>query len=270
MRLRHQDSLQTGGSWMQSRGGWHGVVGDHGLAWGHGLTVPRADMFGLALFLGDAEMRMHNPPRGLIHSDFEGGLRGLALERQSRMTKVGVTLGTGHLGALVMSTFRQQEWGWTLYKTGGVSFGPHWTARIRRHAHPMRGCLFNDGTMALQSVLALGAFEILGDTSGLGHGATRRTVDGVVSRLRHLDGPAIWERPAGSLAPKRASNVGRPSQGCSVKHAFLNWSFVGDGQSTLLGDSRHDRGIALHVVAGSQHHMVVVTGASCGMRLAHE
>ena len=30
---------------MFSREGLRAVIGDHGLAWGHGLTVPRADMF---------------------------------------------------------------------------------------------------------------------------------------------------------------------------------------------------------------------------------
>ena len=244
VRFRHQDSLQVGGSWMQSRGGWHGAVGDHGLAWGHGLTVPRADMFGLALFLGDAEMRMHNPPRGLIHSDFEGGLRGLALERQSRRTKLGVTLGTGHLGALVMSTFRQHEWGWTLYKTGSdLSFGPHWTAQIGAMHIQCAGALFNDGTAAFRTSWRLARSRSWVTQAALD--MERREEQwmalfrGYATWMDPQSGKGLqvrWRRRGPRTWDVRAKGV--PSKG-----AFWNWSFVGNEETTLVGVHAKAKGL---------------------------
>ena len=49
----------------------------------------------------------------------------------------------------------------------------------------------------------------------------------------------------------------------------LGWSQDGQWAIVNARDSRHNQGIALHMVAGARHRWVVVTGASCGMRLAH-
>lgn len=236
MWMRHHDTLQTGGSWSQNQRGWHWVVGDHGLSWGHGLTVPRADMFGLSLFLGDAELRLHNPPRGLIHSDFEGGLRGVVLERESQVTKLGLTLGRDHLGALLLGSGRKQEMGWTLFKERrGVTFGPHWTARYGVLDMQCAAAFSNDGTMALRASWRLArsrswvtqsAWDVERqgqDWTALFRGYATwldpQSGKGVQVRWRRR-GPRVWDLRA---------------KGIPGKHAFMNWSFVGDGQSTMLG-----------------------------------
>lgn len=236
MRMRHRDTLQTGGSWSQSQRGWHWVVGDHALSWGHGLTVPRADMFGLSLFLGDAELRLHNPPRGLIHSDFEGGLRGVALEHESRMTNVGMTFGKGHLGALALRTFRRQEWGWTLFKEGrGVSFGPHWTARFGSMNMQCAGAFSNEGAMALRA-----SWRVARSRSWVTQSALDVARQGP-AWTASLRGYATWLDPqSGKGLQVRWRRRGSRAwdfrvKGIPGKHAFLNWSFVGDGQTSMLG-----------------------------------
>ena len=236
MRMRHHDTLQTGGSWSQTQRGWHWVVGDHGLSWGHGLTVPRADMFGLSLFLGDAELRLHNPPRGLIHSDFEGGLRGVALEHESRMTKVGVTFGKGHLGALALGTFQRQEWGWTLFKEGrGVSFGPHWTARFGSMNMQCAGAFSNEGAMALRASCRVARSRSWVTQSALDVArqgpAWTASLRGYATWLDPQSGKGLqvrWRRRSPRAWDVRVKSI-------PGKHAFLNWSFVGDGQSSMLG-----------------------------------
>ena len=236
MRLRHQDTLQTGGSWSRSKRSWHWVVGDHGLTWGHGLTLPRADMFGLSLFLGDSELRLHNPPRGLTHSDFEGGLRGVVLERESRITKVGVTLGTGHVGALALGTFQRQEWGWTLFKEGsGVSFGPHWTARFGAINLQCAGAFSNEGAMTLRASWRMAHSRSWVTQSALDAERQGQTWTAL------LRGYATWLDPqSGKGLQVRWRRRGPRdwdvrAKGIPGKHAFLNWSFVGDGQATMLG-----------------------------------
>jgi len=236
MRMRHQDTLQTGGSWSHSRRGWHWVVGDHGLAWGHGLTVPRADMFGLALFLGDAEMRLQNPPRGLIHSNFQGGLRGVALERTRRKTTVGVTCGKRHLGALVLGTFQQQQFGWTLFKEGaGWSLGPHWTARFGSLNVQCAGALSNEGILTFRTSWRLARSKSWVTQSALD---LERQGQTWVALFR---GYATWLDPqSGKGLQLRWRRTGRQTwdvraKGIPGKDALLNWSFVGDEQSTMLG-----------------------------------
>ena len=51
-RLHVEDTLSWGGSWSGQSEGWTWVAGNHQVGWGHGLTLPRADAFGLALFVG--------------------------------------------------------------------------------------------------------------------------------------------------------------------------------------------------------------------------
>ena len=236
MRMRHHDYLQTGGSWSQTKRGWHWIVGDHGLSWGHGLTVPRADMFGLSLFLGDAELRLHNPPRGLIHSEFEGGLRGVVLGHESRTRKLGVTLGKDHLGALALRAFRRQEWGWTLFKKDrGVSFGPHWTARFGAVNMQCAGAISNDGMLALRASWRVARSRSWVTQSAVDVGRRGREwtalFRGYATWLDPQSGKGLqvrWRRRGPSVWDVRA-------KGIPGKHAFLNWSFVGDGQSTMLG-----------------------------------
>ena len=236
MRFRHQGTPQAGGSWSQSRRGWHWVVGDHGLAWGHGLTLPRPDMFGLALFLGDAEMRLHNPPRGLIHSDFEGGLRGMALARQLRHAEVGLTFGQRHLGALVLSTLRRHELGWTLFKEGDdVSFGPHWTARFGASHVQCAGAHSNDGELGLRA-----SWRFARSRSWV----TQSAID---LERRNESWTALFRGYATWLDPQTGRGVqvrwrrrdtrtwDVRAKGIPGKRALLNWSFVGDGESTMLG-----------------------------------
>ena len=236
LRLRHLDSLQMGGCWSQTKRGWHWVVGNHGVSWGHGLTVPRADMFGLSLFLGDAELRLYNPPRGLIHSEFEGGLRGVVLERETRRMKVGVTLGKGHLGALALGTFRRQEWGWTLFKEGhGVSFGPHWTARFGAVNMQGAGAFSNDGTTALRASWRLARSRSWVTQSALDverHGRDWTAVyRGYATWLNPQTGKGMqvrWRRRGPRDWDVRA-------KGIPDNAAFVNWSFFGDGHSTMVG-----------------------------------
>ena len=52
MRMRHRDTLQTGVRGRNPNGVGIGLLGIM-LVVGSYLTVPRADMFGLSLFLGD-------------------------------------------------------------------------------------------------------------------------------------------------------------------------------------------------------------------------
>ena len=236
LRARHQDTLQLGGSWVFSREGLRAVIGDHGLAWGHGLTVPRADMFGLSLFLGDAEMQLHNPPRGLIHSNVEGGFRGLALERHERHARLGFTCGRNHLGALVARTQGNHEVGWTMFKHGWrFALGPHWTARLGPLHVQCAGAISDGGVVGVRA-----SWRWAHSSSWMTQAAL--DVEHASSTwLLGFRGYATWLDPqtgAGVQVRLRRHGSGRwdvRAKGIPERHTAWNWSFVGNEQSTMVG-----------------------------------
>ncbi len=113
------------------------------------------------------------------------------------------------------------------------------------------------------------ALEILGDSICLGCSASRASMDSFAPGVRHVVGPAIWEGRARSVAATRPSCLGRPCERHSGETRVLELEFCRGWAIVNARDSRHNQGIALHMVAGARHKWVVVTGASCGMRLAH-
>ena len=94
-------------------------------------------------------------------------------------------------------------------------------------------------------------------------------MDSFAPGVRHLVGSAIWEGLASSVAATRPSCLGRPCERHSGETRVLELEFCRGWAIVNARDSRHNQGIALHMVAGARHKWVVLTGASCGMRLAH-
>ena len=128
LRLRLEESIRAGGSWTRSHRNWVFVAGNHAVGWGHGLTLPRADMFGFALFLGDAEMRLSSSPRGLTHAELTGALSGLAVEHNANSYRVGLTTGINHLGALIQKSWLEQDWSVTCFRAeNSMSIGTEWS-----------------------------------------------------------------------------------------------------------------------------------------------
>lgn len=109
-RMLVADSLRLSGSWAGIAGGWSWALGSHQVGWGQGLTIPRTDAFGLALFLGGSEVKLPLSPRGLNHAEFAGGLKGVAVEHRGTHWTHGVTAGRHHLG-LSSRCGRTQTWG---------------------------------------------------------------------------------------------------------------------------------------------------------------
>lgn len=128
-RILIQDSIKWGGSFSGQVDGWKWVFGSHQVGWGHGLTLPRADAFGLALFLGGSEVKLPFAPRGLHHDEMEGGMQGFALERAGASWSHGIAAGRRHVG--LMSRFhRAQSWGFSAYSNDEeFRVGLDWTAR---------------------------------------------------------------------------------------------------------------------------------------------
>ncbi len=130
-QIQHADSLKASGSWKKTGRGWTWVLGDHALNWGQGLTVPRSDPFGLAVFLGSSELRLPAPPSSLYHSDFAGGFRGMALEHAGLEWTAGVSIGREHTATAIRRSHLNHEWGWSLYMDEvGVRWGFDWTGRL--------------------------------------------------------------------------------------------------------------------------------------------
>lgn len=124
-----EDSVVWSGSWSRRVNGWTCVLGDHQVGWGHGLTLPRADAFGLALFVGGSEVRLPFAPRGLYHARFEGGLGGLALEHRGSSWTHGITASGRHMGWM---TQRHQTttWGLSAFcEEDDVKVGVDWTGQ---------------------------------------------------------------------------------------------------------------------------------------------
>ena len=129
-RVVQRDSVRVSGSWSQSKDGWTLAVGDHTVGWGHGLTVPRAQGHGMALFLGRSVVMLPLAPRGVIHSDFQGGLRGVAAEHHGAEWDGGVTAGSGHVGGMLRWRRSLQELSVTgFWNRTSRSCGVDWSGR---------------------------------------------------------------------------------------------------------------------------------------------
>ena len=128
-RLHVEDSLSVSGSWSGHAEAWTWAVGSHQVGWGHGLTLPRADAFGLALFVGGSEVKLSQAPRGLHHAQFEGALRGVALEHGGLVWTHGVTAGRDHVG-WVSRWRRHASWALSGYAEGqALRLGVDWSAQ---------------------------------------------------------------------------------------------------------------------------------------------
>lgn len=128
-RLHVEDTLSWGGSWSGQSEGLTWVAGNHQVGWGHGLTLPRADAFGLALFVGGSEVKLPLAPRGLHHAQFEGALTGAALEHRGMAWTHGITAGRHHVGWMTRWR-RHGMWGVSAYVEGGdARMGLDWSAQ---------------------------------------------------------------------------------------------------------------------------------------------
>ena len=118
-RLTWAEEFTFGGSWTWSRNRWTVAVGDHAVGWGHGLTIPRIQSFGLAMFVGGSEVMLPWAPRGLDQTATEGALRGLAVQHTTTNAHVVLTCGRHHVGMVWARQLGQGEWGVSGHWEGG-------------------------------------------------------------------------------------------------------------------------------------------------------
>lgn len=165
-RVRWADTLRLDGSVASSAGRWKWVLGDHHVGWGCGLTVPRSDPFGLALFLGRSEVLLPQAPVPLVHSEFQGGLRGVVVQRDVGAWTGGVSIGKSHVATVVRRAFQGAEVGWSAFRQHG-----EWTAGA--DCRWRAGRLDGQGGLAWspEGVLARGTFRFAEGTSWLLQGA---------------------------------------------------------------------------------------------------
>ena len=132
-RVHLEDTVTLSGSWGKVGPEWSYVVGDHALRWGQGLTIPRSDPFGLALFVGSSEARLSLPPSSAFHSDFQGGYRGIAVEKSGVKWGGGCSVGRAHRAMQIQRTYAHHVFSWTAFQDHqSLSWGVDWTGR-RQH-----------------------------------------------------------------------------------------------------------------------------------------
>ena len=122
VRLTWDEELTSGGSWTWSRNRWTVAVGDHAVGWGHGLTIPRMQSFGLAMFVGGSDVMLPWAPRGLDQTAMEGALRGLAVQHTTAKAHVGLTCGRKHVGMAWARQSGRGEWGVSGHWEDGLAF----------------------------------------------------------------------------------------------------------------------------------------------------
>ena len=113
--FRWGPTIEIGGAVHRRVRGWTLVVGDHTVGWGSGLTIPRSDPFGAALFLGQSMIGSPYAPRPAYHSRFQGGMRGIAVEKGGDFWNCGLTAGLGHVGASVSREHPRGHVGTTMF-----------------------------------------------------------------------------------------------------------------------------------------------------------
>ncbi|MGB2423561.1 MAG: hypothetical protein ACPH97_02435 [Flavobacteriales bacterium] len=233
-RVRWADTLRMDGAVSSSAGRWTWVLGDHHVGWGCGLTVPRSDPFGLALFLGRSEVLLPQAPAPLVHSEFLGGLRGAVVEREMGSWTGGVSLGHSHVATSVRRAFQGAELGWSAFREHG-----EWTAGADFRWRSGR----LDGQAGVawspNGVTARGSFRIAQGPSWLLQGAA--DVWHFKSWQAEFRGYGTWQhRESGSSVQTRVRRHSESiwdvrSRASFRKDAPWVWTFWGREEVSMVG-----------------------------------
>lgn len=232
-RLHVEDTLSWGGSWCGQSEGWTWVAGNHQVGWGHGLTLPRADAFGLALFVGGSEVKLPLAPRGLHHAQFEGALTGAALEHRGVAWTHGITAGRRHVGW--MTRWRRHEtWGVSAFVEGDdARLGMDWSAQKNNVDWQLAWAWTSMEGWLLRTSFrwARGTHWVV---QGVYEGGWRKGE-------RQWNTFSTWQNPEhGGLVQTRVRIRGREDwdvrfQGQPHKRSVWRWSMEGTHESLMVG-----------------------------------
>lgn len=248
-RVRWADTLRLDGSVASSAGRWKWVLGDHHVGWGCGLTVPRSDPFGLALFLGRSEVLLPQAPVPLVHSEFQGGLRGVVVQRDVGAWTGGVSLGQSHVATVVRRAFQGAEVGWSAFRQYG-----EWTAGA--DCRWRAGRLDGQGGLAWspEGVLARGTFRFADGTSWLLQGAA--DVWHFESWHAEFRGYGTWQhRASGSSFQTRVRRHSESLWDVRSRASFRRdspwtWTFWGREEVSMVGAQFRAEDVRIHAWLG--------------------
>lgn len=222
-----EDSLRVSGSLAGRTSGWSWVLGSYDLGWGHGLTIPRSDPFGLSLFLGGSEIHLPRSPSPRFHSQDPSTFTGVSIERQGPQFSGGVAFGQGLFGGMLRRSFMGHELCGTAYLTPEAQrIGLDWSSDGARHFSQIAVAGGNDGLYVRASTrwartrewAVQARFDV-----ALVDGSLNSDVDAYVTWLSQATGAQVQFRIRG----ERDQGWHARATGRTSEQSPLSWSFRG-------------------------------------------
>ena len=139
-QLHASQSMALGGCAFGPYKSIRWMVGDHQPGWGHGLAIPRPNLFGTVDFLGADDSRAARNSTPLHHRHQNLGLRGILLEKNEGTWPHGMTLGQHHCGLFVRREMSLGSVGVSLFATDDArraSMQLEWDDSVWSHEHAL-------------------------------------------------------------------------------------------------------------------------------------